>query len=258
MAQRIVRAKRKIVVAGIPLTMPSADQRAGRLDDVLTVTYLMFNEAYVSTSGDAGDDRDLGDDAAVAGGPGGHVAPPTSRRRSACWRCSRCSTRASPPGSTRPGRWCCSSTRTARCGTGPRSRRGRAARAGGRATTGPAASSSRPRSPPATRPPLPGRTPTGCRSWCSTTCCWPTTPHRSPGSTAASRSARCGAPRGRPGVRRPARPARSRATTCSTRPGPPCSGELGRDREADPADARALTLTRNPAEQLLLRTRLSG
>ncbi len=34
--------------------------------------------------------------------------------------------------------------------------------------------------------------------------------------------------------------------------------ELGRDREADLADARALTLTRNPAEQLLLRTRLSG
>ena len=63
MAQRIVRAKRKIVATRIPLTMPTEDQRAGRLDDVLTVTYLMFNEAYVSTSGDAGDDRDLGDDA---------------------------------------------------------------------------------------------------------------------------------------------------------------------------------------------------
>jgi RNA polymerase sigma factor (sigma-70 family) len=63
MAQRIVRAKRKIVVAGIPLTMPSPDQRAERLDDVLTVTYLMFNEAYVSTGGATGDDRDLGDDA---------------------------------------------------------------------------------------------------------------------------------------------------------------------------------------------------
>ena len=34
--------------------------------------------------------------------------------------------------------------------------------------------------------------------------------------------------------------------------------ELGRHQEADSADARALTLTRNPAEQLLLRTRLSG
>ncbi|MEO5708458.1 MAG: DUF6596 domain-containing protein [Nocardioidaceae bacterium] len=63
MAQRIVRAKRKIVVAGIPLTMPPADEWAGRLDDVLTVTCLMFNEAYVSTAGDSGDDRDLGDDA---------------------------------------------------------------------------------------------------------------------------------------------------------------------------------------------------
>lgn len=63
MAQRIVRAKRKIVAARIPLTMPAPDQRAGRLDDVLTVTYLMFNEAFVSTAGEAGDDRDLGDDA---------------------------------------------------------------------------------------------------------------------------------------------------------------------------------------------------
>jgi predicted RNA polymerase sigma factor len=44
------------------LTMPAAAQRAGRLDDVLTVTYLMYNEAYVSTSGEA-DDRDLGADA---------------------------------------------------------------------------------------------------------------------------------------------------------------------------------------------------
>jgi predicted RNA polymerase sigma factor len=63
MAQRIVRAKRKIVDAGIPLTMPAPEQRAERLDDVLTVTYLMFNEAFVSSSGQAADDRDLADDA---------------------------------------------------------------------------------------------------------------------------------------------------------------------------------------------------
>ena len=62
-AQRIVRAKRKIVDARIPLTMPSPDQRGARLADVLTVTYLMFNEAYVSTSGVSADDRDLADDA---------------------------------------------------------------------------------------------------------------------------------------------------------------------------------------------------
>ena len=63
MAQRIVRAKRKIVDARIPLTMPPPEDRAGRLDDVLTVAYLMFNEGFVSTSGDRGDDRDLADDA---------------------------------------------------------------------------------------------------------------------------------------------------------------------------------------------------
>jgi RNA polymerase sigma-70 factor (ECF subfamily) len=63
MAQRIVRAKRKIVVARIPLGLPPPDQRGARLDDVLTVTYLMFNEAFVSTAGASGDDRDLGDDA---------------------------------------------------------------------------------------------------------------------------------------------------------------------------------------------------
>jgi RNA polymerase sigma-70 factor (ECF subfamily) len=62
-AQRIVRAKRKIVSAGIPLTMPAPDERAARLDDVLTVAYLMFNEGFVSTSREQGDDRDLADDA---------------------------------------------------------------------------------------------------------------------------------------------------------------------------------------------------
>jgi len=62
MAQRIVRAKRKIVDKGIALTVPAADERAARLDDVLTVTYLVYNEGYVSSTG-ATDDRDLADDA---------------------------------------------------------------------------------------------------------------------------------------------------------------------------------------------------
>lgn len=63
LAQRIVRAKRKIVTAGITMTMPSEAERAARLDDVLTVTYLMFNEGYLSTSQPRGDDPDLADDA---------------------------------------------------------------------------------------------------------------------------------------------------------------------------------------------------
>jgi RNA polymerase sigma-70 factor (ECF subfamily) len=62
MAQRIVRAKRKIVDKGIALTVPAPEDRAARLDDVLTVTYLVYNEGYVSSTG-ATDDRDLADDA---------------------------------------------------------------------------------------------------------------------------------------------------------------------------------------------------
>jgi predicted RNA polymerase sigma factor len=62
-AQRIVRAKRKIVTAGISLDIPDPGEIPERLHDVLTVTYLMYNEAYVSTSGPGAEDRDLGDDA---------------------------------------------------------------------------------------------------------------------------------------------------------------------------------------------------
>ncbi len=63
MAQRIVRAKRKIVDKGIALTMPAGPDRTARLDDVLTVAYLMYNEAFVATGGESPDDRDLADDA---------------------------------------------------------------------------------------------------------------------------------------------------------------------------------------------------
>lgn len=62
MAQRIARAKHKIVDKGIALTVPDSEDRAGRLDDVLTVTYLMYNEGFLSSTG-ATDDRDLADDA---------------------------------------------------------------------------------------------------------------------------------------------------------------------------------------------------
>jgi len=51
MAQRLVRARHKITKAGIPFEIPEPEQWAERLNSVLSVIYLTFNEGYSATAG---------------------------------------------------------------------------------------------------------------------------------------------------------------------------------------------------------------
>jgi RNA polymerase sigma-70 factor (ECF subfamily) len=63
-AQRIVRARRKIVQAGIPYHVPREDELDARLNQVLSVLYLTFNEGYLSGGGPAAERREVAEDAA--------------------------------------------------------------------------------------------------------------------------------------------------------------------------------------------------
>ncbi|HEX6231791.1 MAG TPA: sigma-70 family RNA polymerase sigma factor [Jiangellaceae bacterium] len=59
MAQRISRAKQRIKASGAQFTMPDETTRADRLASVLHVLYLIFNEGYTASSGDALQRTDL-------------------------------------------------------------------------------------------------------------------------------------------------------------------------------------------------------
>ena len=63
LVQRISRAKRTLAEAGVPFEVPGPDELPTRLDAVLEVIYLVFNEGYSATSGDAWIRRDLADEA---------------------------------------------------------------------------------------------------------------------------------------------------------------------------------------------------
>ncbi len=63
MAQRIVRGKAKIRDAGIPFAFPATEDFPERLDSVLSVIYLVFNEGYSASSGDSVTRADLSGEA---------------------------------------------------------------------------------------------------------------------------------------------------------------------------------------------------
>ncbi|GLZ07830.1 RNA polymerase sigma-70 factor, ECF subfamily protein [Actinomadura sp. NBRC 104412] len=62
-SQRITRAKRKITDAGIPYRIPADADLPDRLGQVLTVIYLLFNEGYLTSTGDRSHAPDLAGDA---------------------------------------------------------------------------------------------------------------------------------------------------------------------------------------------------
>jgi RNA polymerase sigma factor (sigma-70 family) len=63
-AQRLVRAKRKVAAAGIPYRIPADAEIAERLTEVLDVLYLVFNEGHLATAGATSSHRDLAEEAA--------------------------------------------------------------------------------------------------------------------------------------------------------------------------------------------------
>ena len=161
LAQRLVRAKRKIRDAGIPYRVPPAELLPERLDGVLQVLYLVFNEGYAASSGDALVRRELCAEAIRLARVVVSLLPDEPEAH----RAARADAppRRSPRGAGRPGRASssCSTTRTDRAGTRPGSPRAAAlverALAAGRPGPVPAPGGDR-RAPRRGRRPRPTRT----------------------------------------------------------------------------------------------------
>lgn len=81
MAQRLARARAKIRSAGIPYRVPPADLLPERLDALLAVIYLIFNEGYCATGGDSLTRADLCAEAIRLGRVLVHLMPESAEAR---------------------------------------------------------------------------------------------------------------------------------------------------------------------------------